>query len=50
MSSTSIGVIKIGGSVLAGAAAYRRAALFVAERLRQKAGTRLVVVVSAEEG
>jgi aspartate kinase len=50
MSSTPIGVIKIGGSVLAGAAAYRRAAVFVAERLRHKAGTRLAVVVSAEEG
>jgi aspartate kinase len=45
-----ITVIKIGGSVLTGAAAYRRAAAFVEERLREHPDERLVVVVSAEYG
>lgn len=46
----SVTVIKIGGSVLTGAAAYSRAAAFVAERLGEHPGERLVVVVSAENG
>ena len=45
-----VSVIKIGGSVLSDRTAYRRAAAFVASRLCELAGERLVVVVSAEEG
>lgn len=45
-----IAVIKIGGSVLTGPAAYRRAADFVAERRRERPDQRVVVVVSAEHG
>lgn len=47
---SSVAVIKIGGSVLTGAAAYERAACFVADRLVEHPGERLVVVVSAESG
>ena len=43
-------VIKIGGSVLTGIAAYQRAASFVAQRKREHPEERLVVVVSAEHG
>jgi aspartate kinase len=43
-------VIKIGGSVLTGIAAYRRAASFITRRLREHPDERLVVVVSAEYG
>lgn len=43
-------VIKVGGSVLTGSAAYRRAAVFIAARLREHPDERLVVVVSAEYG
>jgi aspartate kinase len=43
-------VIKIGGSVLTGAPAYRRAAQFISDRLREQPDSRLVVVVSAEQG
>ncbi len=43
-------VIKIGGSVLTGTAAYRRAAGFLTDRLAEHPGERLVVVVSAEYG
>jgi aspartate kinase len=43
-------VIKIGGSVLTGTAAYGRAATFITERLREHPDERLVVVVSAEFG
>lgn len=45
----AVTVLKIGGSVLTGAAGYRRAAQFVADRL-STSGERLVVVVSAEHG
>jgi aspartate kinase len=43
-------VLKLGGSVLTGLPAYRRAAAFVAKRLRESPGVRLAVVVSAEHG
>ncbi len=46
----SIAVVKIGGSVFTGPAAYRRAAAAVAGRLEACPGERLVVVVSAEHG
>ena len=46
----SIAVVKIGGSVLTGRAAYQRAAAFIAGRVADEPGTRLVVVVSAEHG
>lgn len=45
-----ISVIKIGGSVLTGSTAYRRTAAFIAARLCETPGDRLVVVVSAEHG
>jgi aspartate kinase len=45
-----VAVIKIGGSILTNARAYRRAALFVRNRQRISPGERLVVVVSAQEG
>lgn len=48
--SAPVTVVKIGGSVLTGAKAYRRAAEFVAGRLCTSPGERLVVVVSAENG
>lgn len=48
--NTPLTVLKIGGSVLTGAKAYRRAAEFVAARLCTRPGERLVVVVSAESG
>jgi aspartate kinase len=47
---TDVAVIKIGGSVLTGVGAYRRAAAFVASRVCECPGTRFVVVVSAEQG
>jgi aspartate kinase len=47
---TDVTVIKIGGSVLTGVGAYRRAAAFVASRVCECPGTRFVVVVSAEQG
>jgi aspartate kinase len=43
-------VLKIGGSVLSGSQGYSRAAAFVASRLCEHAGERLLVVVSAEFG
>ena len=46
----TISVLKIGGSVLTDVAAYRRAAAFVAHKLADNASTRLVVVVSAQQG
>lgn len=46
----SIAVIKIGGSVFTGMAAYRQAAAAVARRQLDRPGERLVVVVSAEYG
>ena len=45
-----VAVIKIGGSILTGAKAYRRAALFVRNRHRAAPWEDLVVVVSAQEG
>jgi len=48
--STPVSVIKIGGSVLADRAAYRRAAGFIAHRLTQHPGERVLVVVSAQHG
>jgi len=46
----SIAVIKVGGSILTSAKAYRRAATFVRHTLRTAPHERLVVVVSAQEG
>lgn len=45
-----VAVIKIGGSILTGARAYRRAAIFVRNRHRTAPEENLVVVVSAQEG
>ena len=45
-----IAVIKIGGSILTSAAAYRRAAKFVGQTLAANPEERIVVVVSAQEG
>jgi aspartate kinase len=45
-----IAVIKIGGSILTSASAYRRAALFVSRLERERPEERLVIVVSAQEG
>lgn len=45
-----VAVIKIGGSILTSARAYRRAAEFVCSRRLNKLEERLVVVVSAQEG
>jgi aspartokinase len=47
---SSIDILKIGGSVLTGLDAYRRAAGFVAQRLAEQRGVKLVIVVSAEHG
>jgi aspartokinase len=47
---TSIAVVKIGGSVLNGPLGYRRAARFIASRVAEEPGVRLLVVVSAERG
>src|ERR1700688_1199648 len=44
-----IAVIKIGGSILTNARAYRRAALFVRNRYGVSPGERLVVLVSAQK-
>jgi aspartate kinase len=46
----SVAVIKVGGSILTSAKAYRRAATFVRHTLRSAPQERLVVVVSAQEG
>ena len=45
-----IAVIKIGGSILTSAVAYRRAAKYVGETLAANPEERIVVVVSAREG
>lgn len=45
-----LAVIKIGGSILTGPQAYRRAAAFVRNRLLAAPDERLVVVVSAQKG
>jgi aspartate kinase len=47
---TSIAVVKIGGSVLTGPLGYRHAARFIARRVADEPGVRLLVVVSAERG
>ena len=46
----SVAVVKIGGSILTSACAYRQAAKFVAGRFSARPNEYLVVVVSAEEG
>jgi aspartate kinase len=46
----NIAVIKVGGSILTSAKAYRRAAKFVRHTLQTAPHERLVVVVSAQEG
>ncbi len=46
----ALAVIKIGGSILTGPQAYRRAAAFVRNRLLAASDERLVVVVSAQKG
>lgn len=43
-------ILKVGGSVFTGAAAYRTVARALADRLRAEPGIRLLVVVSAEHG
>jgi len=48
--SAPITVIKVGGSVLAGPRAYRRAAAYLATRVCTRPGERFVAVVSAEFG
>jgi len=48
--TAGITVIKLGGSVLTGRAAYQRAATFITARLREHPDERLVIVVSAEYG
>jgi aspartokinase len=45
-----LAVIKIGGSILTGPQAYRRAASFIHNRLLAAPGERFVVVVSAQKG
>ena len=46
----TVAVVKIGGSILINARAYRRAANFIRNRHRAAPQERLVVVVSAQEG
>lgn len=43
-------VIKIGGSVLTGAPAYRRAARILADRICERPDEQILAIVSAEEG
>lgn len=50
LASEPVAVIKIGGSILTSARAYRRAAEFVCSRHLKTPEERLVVVVSAQEG
>ena len=50
ISPRTISVVKVGGSVLTGQAAYRRVAAHIGERLCARSSERLVVVVSAEIG
>lgn len=49
-SSEPIAVIKIGGSILKNARAYRRAAAFIRNRHKAAPEERIIVVVSAQEG
>ncbi len=46
----SLAVVKFGGSILAGARTYRRAARFLLNRLKAAPGERYVAVVSARTG
>ena len=48
--SVSINVIKIGGSVLTDAGAYRRAARHLADRLDQRPDQKILAIVSAQYG
>ena len=48
--SAGLTVLKVGGSILAGAADYTRAATVIAERVERESDTRFIVVVSAELG
>jgi aspartate kinase len=48
-SDRKIVVLKLGGSVLTGSKAFRRAALFLKRRLERDAAEKLVVVVSAQK-
>jgi aspartate kinase len=48
--SAPIAVVKVGGSVLAGAEAFRQTAVFLHNRHRASSKERLVVVVSAQKG
>ena len=48
--SVAVTVLKIGGSVLTGPTAYRRAAAYIGTRLCASPGERIVAVVSAELG
>ena len=50
MSERSLSVVKFGGSVLTDLQAFRRAAAFVANQLKDEPGRQFVVVVSAEYG
>src|SRR4029077_8371609 len=45
-----LAVLKIGGSILTGSRAYRRAAIFIRNRHRASPRERLVGVVSVQEG
>jgi aspartate kinase len=49
-SLNALTVIKIGGSVLTGAAAYRRAARFLEQQLALRPGGKILAIVSAERG
>jgi aspartate kinase len=46
----AVAVVKIGGSILTSAKAYRGAAIFVRDMLKANPEERIVVVVSAQEG
>jgi aspartate kinase len=48
--STSVAVIKLGGSIFTGPISYRRAAGFIVQRLAKNSTEKLVVVVSAQNG
>lgn len=50
LGSAPIAVVKVGGSVLTGAEAFHRTAVFLRNRHRASSEERLVVVVSAQEG
>jgi aspartokinase len=49
-SAREVAVVKIGGSILTSAKAYRRAAIFVRDMLKANPIERIVVVVSAQQG